>query len=206
MNPPSATITGREEPQAEAIHHRALEQLEFIRSTISRTSTFTALPGRGGMILGLVGLLGAWIAWHQPTPERWLLAWTITAVTGFLVAAGFVAAKARRAGIPLLDGPGRKFALALLPSLMIGAALTRPLFDAGEALLLPSVWLMLYGGAVIAAGVFSVRLVPILGLCFLALGLASLIAPPGTGDLFMAAGFGGLHLVFGAMVARRYGG
>lgn len=189
-----------------SIHERAIDDLAYIRSTMTRSATFTALPGRGGMLMGLVGAAGAIIAWRQTDPASWLTVWLATGALGFLLAVVFITRKAHRAGVPILDGPGRKFALALLPPLVVGAVLTRPLFDAGQANMLPAVWLMLYGIAVLAAGVFSVRLVPVLGTLFLLLGLAALAAPPGTGDIFMALGFGGLHLIFGFLVARRYGG
>jgi hypothetical protein len=53
---------------------------------------------------------------------------------------------------------------------------------------------------------YSVRVVPIMGLCLMGLGALALFSPPTFANWFMAAGFGGLHLVFGAIIVRKYGG
>jgi len=188
------------------LNDRAVDDLAFIRDAMESTTRFTAVPGRGGLLMGTIGLAGAGVAMTQTAPTRWLATWCCAAVLGFAVACFFTVRKARAADLPILSGPGRKFALSLAPSLAVGAILTGPLFLAGEARLLPAVWLLLYGTAVLAAGVFSIRVVPVMGLCFLILGTAAAISPAGTGDLYMAAGFGGLHLIFGFLIARRYGG
>ena len=71
---------------------------------------------------------------------------------------------------------------------------------------LPGCWLLLYGAAAATGGAFSVRIVPILGLCFMALGVVAFAVPAAWGHWFMAAGFGGLHIGFGLVIARKYGG
>ncbi|MDQ3389375.1 MAG: hypothetical protein M3483_07730, partial [Gemmatimonadota bacterium] len=114
--------------------------------------------------------------------------------------------KARSARMPLLSGPGRKFALSLTPPLVAGALLSAFLFGVGLEGALPGVWLLLFGTGVVTAGAFSVRLVPAMGICFMLLGAAALFAPVEWGDGFMAAGFGGIHIVFGILIARRHGG
>ena len=71
---------------------------------------------------------------------------------------------------------------------------------------LPGCWLLLYGVSGATGGALSVRVVPVMGVLFMALGVAAFIAPSGWGNIFMAAGFGGLHIIFGATIARHYGG
>jgi hypothetical protein len=106
----------------------------------------------------------------------------------------------------LRSGPAKKFALGLLPALLAGALLSAALYRSGSYELLPAVWLLLYGSAVSAAGTFSVRPVPAMGVCFLALGALASLAPSSWGNTLLILGFGGLHLAFGWVIGRRYGG
>ena len=66
--------------------------------------------------------------------------------------------------------------------------------------------MLLYGASVVSAGTYSVSVVPLTGACFMVLGAVALVAPAGLEDVWMAVGFGGLHILFGTLVARRYGG
>jgi len=124
----------------------------------------------------------------------------------------------RDAVLVALAGPATNLVLAtvsalvlgLLPPLFAGALLTAVLLVSGMVALLPGVlpgvWLLLYGTGVVTGGAFSVRTVPVMGLGFMALGAVALLAPPSWGDALLAAGFGGLHLLFGAVIAWRHGG
>jgi hypothetical protein len=125
------------------------------------------------------------------------------AVVIALVAIGI---KSKRAGTPLSRAaPARRFALAFLPPLIAGMILTPVFVTMGLVARLPGCWLLLYGTAVATGGAFSVRVVPLMGLCFMALGTA-FAAPAAWGHWLMALGFGGLHIVFGFIIARSYGG
>jgi hypothetical protein len=90
--------------------------------------------------------------------------------------------------------------------MLTGAVLTQVLFRVGLPGLLPGVWLLLYGTAVVSGGAASVRVVPAMGACFMAAGALALYLPAASGDVLLAAGFGGLHIVFGALIAVKYGG
>jgi hypothetical protein len=200
-------VPARRNPATEplALHERAMDDLRFIRKAMERAGAFTAVPGWGGVAMGGAALITAVAAAGQPT-ERWLVTWLAGAAVAVLIAGWTTARKARRAGMPLLEGPARKFVLSFLPPVAAGIPLTWALYVAGAMTAVPGAWLLLYGAGVVTGGTFSVRIVPIMGLCFMLTGIAALLSPAGWADLYMAAGFGGLHIGFGAAIARRYGG
>jgi hypothetical protein len=189
-----------------ALHERAMHDLRFIRQTMERAGSFTAVPGWGGVAIGVTGLAAALLGSQQPTPGRWLVVWLATAVVATMIAVGTLAAKARRARVPLSTGPGRKFLLSFLPPVGAAVALTAALYAHGAVALLPGLWLLSYGAAIVTAGTFSVRAVPLMGVAFMVLGALALATPAPWADAWLAAGFGGLHIGFGLLIARRHGG
>ncbi len=193
-------------PEPIALGDRAVEDLRFIRRTMEGGAAFTAVPGWGGVGMGLTALAAAALASSQPTSDRWLLVWLLEAFLAVAIGAVAIHRKARRAGLPILSGAGRKFVLSYLPPALAGVVLTVAIWEAGVDSLLPGVWLLLYGTSVVTAGTFSVKIVPVTGICFMVLGVFALLAMPAGRDLSMATGFGGLHILFGTIIARRHGG
>lgn len=187
------------------LQSHAADDLRFIRSTMERAGSFTAVPGWGSVAVGATAVAAAALASTQPTTNRWLTVWLIEAVVAVALGGWTLARKAQRLRLPLGSGPGRKFLLAFCPALLAGALLTAALVPMGAVAAIPAVWLLLYGTGVVAAGAFSIPAVPLQGLCFLALGAVALFAPA-AGDLLLAAGFGLAHMAFGFVIARRYGG
>ena len=188
-----------------ALGDRAMEDLRFIRRTMERGPAFTAVPGWGGVGMGITALGAAALASSRTTAEAWLLVWVLEASLAVAIGAVAIHRKARRADLPVLSGAGRKFLLSFLPPALAAVALTAALWHAGVDSLLPGAWLLLYGAAVVTAGTFSVKIIPVMGICFMALGMFAL-AMPAAGNLSMALGFGGLHIGFGMNIARRHGG
>lgn len=188
------------------LEDRAADNLRFIRETMERAGSFTAVPGWGGAAIGLTALAAAAISSHQPTAARWIFVWLAEAALAMVLAVLTVAQKAHAAHVPLFSGPGRKFALGFAPPMIVGALLTAALYRDGDLRLLPGMWLLLYGTAVVSGGSYSVRVVPMMGICFIVLGTAALISPASWGNGYMIAGFGGLQIVFGLVIAHKYGG
>lgn len=189
-----------------ALHDRAMDNLRFIRETMERASAFTAVPGWGQVAIGLTALVASWMAAQQLTKRAWLLTWLAEAILSLGLAGWTMQRKARAADQRLLSHPGRKLAMNFAPPILVGALLTIVLYRSGLTHILPGTWLLLYGAGVVTGGAFSVKPVPIMGLCFMTLGALALFVPPTWGNIFLATGFGGLHIIFGWHIARRYGG
>ena len=194
-------------PQPAALHDRALADLRFIRETMEGASAFTTFSGWALVAIGVLTLVASVAADRQPTPARWLLVWLILVIVSIPIAVLGAALKSRAAGLPLVSVPARKFALGLAPSVVAGGLLTAALAREELYPMLPGLWLLLYGAGVVAGGSFSVRVIPVMGVTFMILGALALLTPldeyaPG----YLAVGFGGLHIVFGLLIARRYGG
>lgn len=173
---------------------------------MQRAGEFTGVPGWGGVAMGITALAAAFVAHRQLSPRAWLAVWLVEAGVAVAIAAPSAATKAHRANSALLSGPGRKFLLSFAPPIVVGGLLTFALFSAGAVAMLPGVWLLLYGTAIVTGGAFSARVVPVMGFCLMALGAAALFTPAAWGDVFMAAGFGAVQIGFGLWIARHYGG
>jgi hypothetical protein len=199
MNP--ATLAKRS-----SLRDRALADLRYIRETMSAAAAFTAVPGGGLVVLGLGAAATGWLAARAGSADSQVRAWVIDGALSALVGTAATLWKARTARQPVLSGPMWKFALSFTPAMLAGVVLTVRALVRQEYSALPALWLLLYGAAVCAGGAFSVRAIPIMGLCFLALGALCAFAPASWSNALLVAGFGGLHCGFGIHVARRYGG
>jgi hypothetical protein len=186
-----------------AVSDRAADNLRFIRETMERAGAFTAVPGWGGLITGFTAVAAAIIAEKQTTQTGWLRIWLIELVIALVLQSVAIMYKARRTRTSLVAGPARRFAAAFAAPVAAGGVLTWILASRGLFDLLPPVWLMLYGSGVIAGGIASVRVVPIMGAIFFALGIASVF---GAGNWMLGLGFGIVHIIFGSIIVRRYGG
>ena len=203
MASPNPIRTSREPIPIDA---RAADHLRYIRETMENAAEFTAVPGWGGVAMGVTALGASALAVRQTTPRAWLAVWLAEVFVAVTIAASAAATKARRGNSSLFTGPGRKFVLSFAPPIFVGGLLTFALFQLGAMAALPGVWLLLYGTAIVTGGAFSVRAVPILGLCMMVLGTGALFAPAHWGNYFMAAGFGVVHIAFGIWIALKHGG
>jgi hypothetical protein len=193
-------------PETVALHTRAMDNLRFIRETMERAGAFTAVPGWGGFAMGVSALAATVFAARQSSAGAWLATWLIEGIFAIALGAWTMKRKADSAQLPLLSAPGRRFLLSFAPPLLVGALLTLVLYQAGLTRVIPGTWLLLYGTGVVTGGAYSVRVVPIMGMCFMLVGAVALFCPFSWGTALLGVGFGGLHVVFGIIIARRYGG
>ena len=188
------------------VSDRAMDNLRYIRETMERATPFTGISGRGEITIGGTALIASVIAARQPSFKLWVYTWLAEGLISSLIAGWSMDRKARATQTSLFSGSGRKALYSLAPSLIAGGLLTLVLAKAGALGAIPGMWLLLYGTGVITGGMFSVRAVPAMGICFMALGALALFSPTAWTNWFMAFGFGGLHLLFGAIIVRKYGG
>ncbi len=188
------------------IRSRAIENLTYIRSTIESATAFTAVPGTGGIAMGLLAVLGGLVAARQTAVVGWVGVWIATAALAALV--GFIAMRRKAAcrGERVFGRVGRRFLLGLTPPIAAAALLTPFLVQSAAPPVVAASWMLLYGAGVIAGGMFSVRPVQIMGALFMALGGICLVSPVEWVNWLLALSFGGLHIGFGLVIARRYGG
>ncbi len=190
----------------EPLHARAESNLRFIREKMEHASRFTGVPGWGGMLMGGVAIVAAIVASSRPDPQGWIVVWLVAAVVACLIGGWTMDHKARAAGTTMFVDKGRRFLLGLLPPMLAGAVLTAALFEAGYYDPIPGLWLLMYGTACVTGGAFSIRLIPLMGICFMLVGIVALFVPLALGNWLLATGFGGLQLGFGFVIGRWHGG
>lgn len=188
------------------ISDRAIDNLKYIRETMERSASFTAVPGYGGMLMGATAIVAAYIANLQVYLVDALGVWLVEAILAFLIGLLALWQKSKIAGQSLFSAPARKFAMSFAPPLLAGVVVVLGLWRYGHYYEMAPVCIVSYGAAVACGGSFSARVVPVMGWCFIALGAVAFVLPTNYGNLMMALSFGVLHVVFGAIIARRYGG
>src|SRR5258708_6634912 len=138
------------------MHSHAMDNLRYIRETMERAGSFTAVPVWGGVTMGITALAAAGVARWQTSPPTWLPTWLVEGAVA--IAIGLIALwqKSRATDVELWSSPTRKFAFSFVPPMFAGAVLTWALWRAGLVHLIPGTWLLLYGTGVLTGGVYSV--------------------------------------------------
>jgi hypothetical protein len=188
------------------MHERAMDNLRYIRETMEAAATFTAVSGWGTVLIGATALGAAGLSAATDSSARWMFIWLAEACLSLAISMYTMLVKARAARLKLWSEPARKMVFSFAPPMMVGALLTLVFYEHHLMALVPGMWMLLYGVAVVAAGTFSVRIIPVMGFAFMCVGSLALFAPSSWATATMAAGFGGLHLIFGTLIARRHGG
>src|SRR5580765_4011334 len=185
---------------------RAIDNLQFIRETMERSTHFTAVPGYGGILMGVTAIAAAFIANSQIYFVDALTVWLIEAVLAFSIGLLAMWQKSKIGGQSLISAPAKKFAMSFAPPLIVGVATVLGVWRYGDYYAMPAICMLCYGAAVVCGGAFSARVVPVMGWCFMVLGAVTFVLPSNYGNLMMGASFGLLHIVFGAIIAKKYGG
>jgi hypothetical protein len=184
----------------------AVEHLRYIRSTMEAAHAFTTVPGKGCIAMGIIALLAVALESVPQLAAHWLAVWVGAALLASTLALGFMRAKARAQGLSLRRAVAKRFFMTMAPSFVAGAILTAALAASVGRESIAGIWLLLYGAGLAACGLFAVPAVLAAGVAFMALGTAALWLPPSLVTLALAAGFGGIHIVLGAIIARYHGG
>ena len=185
---------------------RAADNLQFIRETMERSTHFTAVPGYGGVLMGVTAIVAAYIASQQIYLRGWLIVWLTEAILAFAIGMLAMWQKSKIANVSLVSAPAKKFAFGFLPALVCGAVITLGLWRFEHYDVMAPVWMLLYGAAVVTGGAFSVRIIPVMGWVFIVTGAIAFALPASFGNILMGLSFGLVHVVFGLIIARRYGG
>jgi hypothetical protein len=198
--------TQAEENEPVNLSDRAIDNLRYIRETMERSTSFTAVPGFGGMLMGSTAIAAAFIAHQQIFLRNWLVVWLTEAALAAAIGLLAMWQKSKAANQSLVSTPARKFAYGFMPALVCGVIATLGLWRYEHYEVMVPMWMIIYGSAVVTGGAFSVKIVPVMGWMFIGLGALAFAMPAGYGNVFMAASFGVLHIIFGAIIARNYGG
>lgn len=187
------------------LHGVAADNLRFIRATMESATSFTGVSGKGYVLAGITATVASWVAAQQASAAGWLATWMLEALLAATVLMMLTSEKARVQGKSLWTGSGRRLMFAFLPAMGVGAIITLGFYLQGHTLLLPGLWLVLYGAAVMTAGAHSIKLIPVMGALFIALGSLQVLGLTPM-NLALGLGFGGIHIIFGALIWRQHGG
>ena len=195
-------------PQDEPVNigDHAMDNVRFIREMMERSASFTAVPGYGGMLMGATAVAAAYVASMQVYLVNSLAVWLGEAALAFAIGLLAMWQKSKIGGQSLVSVPAKKFAFGFTPPLLAGVIIVLGVWSKGSYEVLAPICIVSYGVAVICGGAFSARVVPVMGWCFMAVGAAAFLLPSTYSNLMMGLSFGALHIIFGAIIARRYGG
>jgi hypothetical protein len=182
------------------MREHALDNIRFIRDAMERAGSFTSIPGWGGVGVGVTAIGAAIIAQQflGRSLRMWLATWLAEAIVAAAIGFGTMAIKARRSEAPFMSGAAKRFFISYFAPLVAGAVVAYAA--------IPSVWLLLYGAAFVSSGAFSIKVIPVMGVAFMLLGGLAALLPLGASNILLGIAFGGLHILFGFIIARSYGG
>jgi hypothetical protein len=184
----------------------AVENLRYIRDTIEAAGTFTTVPGKGCIAMGITALTAAALELAPGLASAWLQIWVGAAIMASACALFFMEEKAKAQGLSLRRAVARRFFMTMVPAFVAGGVLTAALVGDVPRSSITGIWLLLYGCGLAACGVFAIPAVLAAGLAFMAFGTVALGLPSPWSPGILALGFGGLHIALGVIILRDHGG
>jgi hypothetical protein len=176
----------------------AEQTLSLIRTLMERSACYTNLSGHAGIAASVATFVGCALRtwYHTPFLSTWI---------GVLMAAAgasiyFTGALARANGEPVWSRQARTVVIAFTPALAAGLVLTAVLVRVGQSLLLPGVWMLLWGVGALAMSLFTPRTFSLLGVSFMTAGTLTLFLQPVDDVLSMGLTFGAIHLAYGTLL------
>lgn len=197
-----------------------LQTITDIRSMMERSSRFISLSGLSGVFAGIFALCGAYAAYIKLNSLNGiyrlldsnalmdvviylLVDASLVLATSIAVGVILTIRNSKKKGIKIWDTTSKRLLINLLIPLITGGLFCLVLLYHGLVGLVAPSSLLFYGLALINASKYTLNDIRYLGICEIALGLiASLYS--GYGLFFWAAGFGVLHIVYGAVMYYKY--
>lgn len=202
----------------------ALNHVKEIHALMQRSSRFISLSGLSGIAAGVCALIGAYVAKFKilaPYYEKYnsageynsydfsLLKWQLVwlAITVFTVA--FISAfyltwrKSRKLNLPIWDATSRRLFINMVSPIIIGGLFILGMLQYNEWRFVAPACLIFYGLALVNASKYTLTDIRYLGYCEIILGLINMYYI-GYGIYFWATGFGLLHIIYGAIMWRKY--
>lgn len=213
----------REFPEPNA--REAEENLRIIRSLMERSTKYSTFSGLSGVLAGVASIIGCFVTYAldprnsqaaspvtgvtlTPTPDDYRIPFLVTwtCVILFALISDYLLTKRRAAtvGKHILSRLGKQMFIAAAPGLGTGTLLTLYFLKHHHLSDIYPVWMLCYGIAVCAVGLFSQREVTYLGTAFLISGAFTLLFPA-FGLPMMAITFGGFHILYGILISRKDG-
>jgi predicted lysophospholipase L1 biosynthesis ABC-type transport system permease subunit len=201
----------------------AQENLRMIRELMERSTKYSTFSGLSGVLVGLIAIAGCAVQafvlpryWPEHPVRGFLINWILVVALALLVDFVLTKRRAPLVGKHIRSRLGKQMILAAAPGLGIGVLTTIVLIPWLMDFVYPA-WMLCYGAAVCAVGIFSQREVRRLGWSFLVTGAVTLLLLRFT-DLWpyiwersylglgmTALSFGGFHIIYGLVMWRRGG-
>ena len=203
----STPIEDEYEPSPRPQVQEAYENLRMIRQMMERSTKHSSLSGFSGIIVGLWAIIGVavtrlavqpnrahhWLAYIAEFAATWAAVLVLSILTDLLV----TKRRAALVGKHVFSKLGTHIVGAAAPGFTAGFVLTMYLLQQQRIGEVYGFWMLSYGLAICAVGLFSVRPVLFLGWAFLLAGAATLFLPHAWGLGMMALSFGGFHIAYG---------